>query len=92
MVNCPFFWEENIWSLGKDHSTTHGAVDAVYHTEEYRAGLMVANLDHRLYLVFDSLSAIGVALHKVASVLVHHKQMVILVEYIVDCLLHSNAL
>ena len=58
---------------------------SVHHTEEYRAGLMVANLDHRLYLIFDSLSAIGVALHKVASVLVHHKQMVILVEYIVDC-------
>jgi hypothetical protein len=37
---------------------------------------MVANLYHRLYLILDSLRAIGVALHEVAAVLIDNYEVV----------------
>ena len=51
----------------------------MYHTEEYCTRLVVANLYHRLDLVLEGFGAIRIALHKVASVLIYYKEVVILV-------------
>ena len=69
--------------LGKEHHATDGAVDAVYHTEEYLAGLFISDFDILLDVVLQPEGALGVGLHKVAGVFVHRQQMVVFVEYVV---------
>ena len=75
---------QRLRGLSKYHSAAHRAVDAVHHAKEYCARLMVANLNHRLNLILYSLGAIRVALHEVASMLINHHQVIILVKYIVN--------
>ena len=54
----------------------------MHYAEEDIAGLVVAHLDHSLQVVLQRLFRLAVGLYQIATALVHHDQVVILVKYI----------
>ena len=76
------YWNVLSISCGKEYHATHGPIDAVYHTEEYLARLLIPDFDKLLDVVLQTESAFGVGLHKVAGVFVHSQQVVVFVKYI----------
>ena len=71
--------------LGKQHRTTHGAVDTVHNAQKDIARLTVALLDEGLDLILQRALARGVGLHQIATMFIDHQQVVILVNNIFYC-------
>ena len=71
--------------LGKQHRTTHGAVDAMHNTQKDIARLTVALLDEGLDLILQRALARGVGLHQITTMFIDHQQVVVLVNNIFYC-------